>query len=205
MYGDIKASIAAAYNEHVQEREKAVMAGWKIQERERFMQQLASEHKQALLDIGSGPGHDGLFFQTHGMDVFCADLSEASVRLCKAKGLKAEAMSFEQLKFADCCFDAVWAMNCLLHVPKQELPAILLEVKRVMKKDALFYVGVYGGEDFEGVWEEDHYQPKRFFSFYEAQALKKILARFFSVASFSVVTPEIIGGKLEFQAFVLRK
>ena len=29
--------------------------------------------------------------------------------------------------------------------------------------DGLFVLGLWGGEDFEGVWENDRYEPARFF------------------------------------------
>jgi hypothetical protein len=29
-----------------------------------------------------------------------------------------------------------------------------------------FYLGMYGGKEYEGVWPEDEYEPERFFCFH---------------------------------------
>ncbi len=42
-------------------------------------------------------------------------------------------------------FDAVFAMNCLLHVPNHDLPAVLVAVRAVLRPDGLFFVGVSAG------------------------------------------------------------
>ncbi len=47
-----------------------------------------------------------------------------------------------------------------------ELRGVLARVSRIVKPDGLFYVGLYGGREFEGAWDEDYYEPKRFFCHY---------------------------------------
>lgn len=111
----------------------------------------------------------------------CVDLSPNMVALCKTKGLRAEVMDFAHLAFPDQSFDAVWALNCLLHVRKAELPEVLQGIRRVLRPGGLFYIGVYGGRNSEGVWEDDTYEPKRFFSFFEMDTLKGVLSEHFAV------------------------
>ncbi|WDV48117.1 hypothetical protein PV797_10565 [Clostridiaceae bacterium M8S5] len=53
-----------------------------------------------------------------------------------------------------------------------------------MKPKGLFYLGLYGGENSEGIWEEDFYEPKRFFSFYEDNDIKKLIERYFQIECF---------------------
>src|SRR3712207_8575090 len=48
----------------------------------------------------------------------------------------------------------------------------------------LFRSGVYGGLDHEGVWEDDPYEPKRFFCFRTDERLREIVAGPFEVHSF---------------------
>jgi SAM-dependent methyltransferase len=74
------------------------------------------------LEIGAGTGNDGLYFQNNGLDVTCTDLSPDMVNLCREKGLKAYVMDFLSLDFPPGSFDAIYALNCLLHVPTRELP-----------------------------------------------------------------------------------
>jgi SAM-dependent methyltransferase len=126
------------------------------------------------------------------------------IKLCKEKGLDAEVMNFAKLDFPDDHFDAIWSMNCLLHVQKEEIRNVLQELKRVFKPSGLFYIGVYGGENHQGIWEKDSYTPNRFFSFFEDDSIKQLLSEFFIIEYFNVVPKEIVGGKFHFQSIILR-
>ena len=71
-----------------------------------------------ILDVGSGPGRDGLLLKEQGLNVICLDASEEMVKSCQNKGLQAVVGDFNQIPFADKSFDGVWAYTSLLHVPK---------------------------------------------------------------------------------------
>ena len=107
-----------------------------------------------------------MFFASHGLDVVATDLSAAMVARCRDKGLNARVMDFSQLAFPAESFDAVHAMNCLLHVPNAELPAVLASIARILRPGGLFFLGVYGGSEGteEGSAESDDHVPARFFS-----------------------------------------
>lgn len=202
MTGMYKADLIAAYNRHAEERNHSRIADWKARERGRFLEKLRERKARTLLEVGAGPGRDGLFFKEHGFEVVCTDQSPEMVRLCREKGLQAEERSFEELGFPDGSFDAVYALNCLLHVPKSELPAALREIGRVLKPDGLFYMGVYGGVDSEGVWEQDHYEPKRFFAMYTNTSLLRAVGAHFRIESFNVVS--LGEDSPHFQSLILR-
>jgi SAM-dependent methyltransferase len=61
-------------------------------------------------------------------------------------------------------FDAAYSLNCLLHVPNADLPAALAGIRALLRPGGLFYLGVYGGADFEGTHPEDDHVPPRFFA-----------------------------------------
>ncbi len=205
LYSEIKKNLATAYDQQSYARDESPVQDWKVAEREVFLAHLQNEEKQTLLEVGAGPGKDGLFFQQQGLKTLSTDLSPESVRICRLKGLNAEVMSFDNLEIPDEEFDAVWALNCLLHIPKSELLSVLKEIKRVMKPGGLFYMGVYGGQDSEGVWEGDFHEPKRFFSFFRDNDLKEALSDIFKIEYFNVVPKEIVGGPFHFQSVILRK
>lgn len=194
--------LITAYNNRAEERNHMNIADWKLREREQFLNMLRQQKAEALLEIGSGPGRDGLFFELQGLDVTCTDQSPEMVRLCRDKGLKAEVRSFDALGFPDHSFDAVYGLNCLLHVPKRELTGALEEVRRVLKPGGLFYMGVYGGTDSEGVWEKDSYEPKRFFAMYTDENLLKAVSGCFAVVYFN--TEPLGEGNPHFQSLVLK-
>ena len=170
-----------------------------------FVTLLKKEELKSILEIGAGTGRDSLYFKEQGLNTFSTDLSPEMVKLCKEKGLSAEIMNFANLDFPDHHFDSIWALNCLLHVSKVNMRSVLSEIKRVLKPKGLFYMGVYGGENYEGVWKEDTYSPKRFFSFFDDHSLKKLLSEFFTIEYFNVVPKETIGGNYVFQSIILRK
>lgn len=204
MEGLYTKDIIDSYNQKAKERDATRVQEWKKNERDLFLNRITENNCTTLLELGAGPGKDSLFFKEQGLVTFSTDISPEMVRLCQEKGLDAEVMSFAELDIPDNSFDAIWALNCLLHVPKKELKGVLKEIKRVLKPSGLFYLGVYGGEDFEGVWEEDPYEPKRFFSFYEDEAIKQVLLAFFSIESFKVIPKEVVGGNYHFQSIMLK-
>ncbi|WP_028551072.1 class I SAM-dependent methyltransferase [Paenibacillus sp. UNC451MF] len=182
-----KKQLARSYDADAIRRSQSSIADWKAGERRYFVGRLREQGGKTILEIGAGTGRDSLYFKECGFEVTCIDLSEEMVRHCKEKGLNAEVMDFYQLDFADQSFDAVYALNCLLHVPKPELGQVFAEIRRVLKADGLFYMGVYGGRDSEGVWENDTCEPKRFFSFYTDEAVQVTVKTYFELDYFRVV------------------
>jgi ubiquinone/menaquinone biosynthesis C-methylase UbiE len=202
----VKQQIKQAYDAQSENRNKSSPQDWKLYERSSFLHRLLNLQKDNLLEIGAGPGKDSLFFKEAGLNVQATDLSSKMIQLCREKGIKADTMSFDQLIFEDETFDAIWALNCLLHVPKAQLELVLREVRRVMKPDGLLYMGVYGGVNQEGIWEQDFHEPKRFFSFYKDEDLENILTAYFRLEAFHKI-PQNSGqsGPPHFQGFILTK
>ena len=202
-YKQLKADLVTVYNQQAEERDKRKIDDWKAAERAHFLSWLKKEKKRMLLEIGAGPGRDSLFFMEKGLQVTCIDLSPKMVELCQRKGLDAHVMDMIHLDFEQGSFDAVYALNSFLHLTKDEFPVALKNVLGVLRPDGLFYLGIYGGVEFTGIWEKDAYRPKRFFSFHSDENLKKILADMFEILYFKRI--EFEEGELSFQSAILRK
>lgn len=204
MYQQIIADLRESYDRNAPDRDHYGIETWKLEERQYFLSLLQKEGKQYLLEIGAGPGRDGKFFQDNGLDVICTDLSPAMVELCRAKGLTAYTMDFLNLSFPASSFDAVYALNCLLHVPKNDFTTVLETVLGFLKPGGMFYLGIYGGNEFEGIWPHDNYVPKRFFSFHTDEQLKTITAKFFEILYFKTIQ---LDGESEqhFQSIILKR
>ncbi len=200
----VKTSLIETYNLHAQERDKRKIAAWKIEERRRFTKLLLENQKSALLELGAGSGQDSQFFRGQGFKTFSTDLSYEMVKVCRQKQLAAMVLDFYWMPFPEATFEAIWALNCLLHVPKQELPNVLKGIKSVLKTGALFFMGVYGGVEFEGIWEDDFYAPKRFFSFYLDQHIQEVVSQYFEIIDFKAI-PVKVKGTIHFQSITLRK
>ena len=199
----LKTNLILSYNRKAEHRNKSEIEDWKAIERAEFLALVQNEQKQSLLEIGAGHGRDSKFFQENGLQVTCIDLSPEMVRLCQQKGLDARVMDMINMDFPDHSFDAVYSLNSLLHVPKKQLTSVLQSIRRVLKEDGLFYLGVYGGYDFEGIQETDSYTPKRFFSFHSDEGLKQVVTESFTLLSFKQITSG--DGDLHFQSLLLRK
>lgn len=199
----MRANLILSYDRQAEQRNTSEIEDWKAKERSAFLALLKSERKKSLLEIGAGHGRDSKFFQENGFQVTCIDLSPEMVKLCQQKGLNARLMDMIDLDFPDHSFDAVYSLNSLLHLPKKELPTVLQNIKSVLKANGLFFLGVYGGYDFEGIWETDSYTPKRFFSFHSDEGLKQVVEENFTLLSFNQINSG--DGDLHFQSLTLRK
>jgi SAM-dependent methyltransferase len=193
-----------AYDRDAQRRDESKMEAWKVVERDQFLKRLLGECKRSLLEIGSGPGRDAKFFKDQGLDVVCIDLSPEMVKRCQAKGLTAYVMDVGDLQFPTNRFDAIYALNSFLHLAKTEMPAVLRRIAVLLKPNGLFFLGLYGGEDFEGIWEKEWCTPRRFFSFYGDDDLRQIVGATFEILSFDTIS---LGNdaNLHFQSLTVRR
>jgi SAM-dependent methyltransferase len=199
-----KDDLIEAYNKHAQEREGNTLEDWKIENRAEFLSFLQKENRHSFLELGSGTGKDSLFFNENGLNVTCVDLSPQMVKFCQQKGLSAQVMDMADLQFSADSFDVVYSFNSLLHIPKNELSIVLENIKRVLKPNGVFHLGIYGSDqESEGIWEEDFYVPKRFFSFYSDEHLQEITSQYFDLISFKRLTVD--NSKTHFQRLILRK
>lgn len=206
MYKKVTNDLRAAYDRAADDRDKRELAPWKERERQAYLELLQQEDKHTLLEIGAGSGRDSLFFQQNGLWVISSDLSPEMVRLCRQKGLEAYEMDFLNLDFADASFEAVYALSCLLHVPKAHLAEALLEIRRVMAPGGLFFFGVYGGIEKDGPWEDDVHVPKRHFALYLDEQIKAITGDFFAVCDFRAIkTPDSRRSGIHYQRLILQK
>lgn len=199
----LRTNLILSYNSQAEQRDQSKIEDWKVIERAAFLSLLTGERKQFLLEIGAGHGRDSKFFQENGIQVTCIDLSPEMVKLCQQKGLNARVMDMVDLDFPDDSFDAVYSLNSMLHLSKKELPIALQNIRGVLKVNGLFFLGVYGGYDFEGIWENDTYNPKRFFSLHSDEKLKQVVAENFELLSFKEVN--FGEEKIHFQSLILRK
>ena len=201
-YADVLAQLRFAYDGSAADRDASQKSAWKITERRAFLERLQSERQRRLLELGAGTGQDSVFFKEHGLEVVATDASPEMVAKCREKGVEAHVMDFLSLSFAPGSFDAAYALNCLLHVPNADLPAVLGAFRTVLAPRALLYIGVYGGDSFEGLKPNDWHDPPRFFSFRTDAELLRMVAPYFEIVDFHVVEEE---NDARFQALTVRR
>jgi SAM-dependent methyltransferase len=160
VYAETAEALRSAYDRKVAEREAGEMQAWKAETRQGFLDLLREEGKFRLLEVGAGTGVHGLFFKNAGLEVVSTDLSQAMVEACRAKGLNALQLDFLSLDF-EAEFDAVFSLNCFLHITPGDLPGVLAVIRRSLVPNGLLYWGQYGGVDHQGPLQNDNYEPKR--------------------------------------------
>jgi hypothetical protein len=62
---------------------------------------------------------------------------------------------------------------------------VLAGIARVLRPGGLVYIGQCGGREVEGVWEDDNYEPKRFFSHRTDDKLLHAATNHFALHSFA--------------------
>ncbi len=134
------------------------------------------EGDSKVLDVGSGPGRDGLLLKEAGLTVTCLDASESMIALSRARGLESIVGDLLDLPFENESFDGVWAYTSLLHIPKASMPKALAEIKRVLKPQGIFALGLIEG-DFEGFKESSGVSLPRFFAYYEKEEVEALLVQ----------------------------
>lgn len=200
---DIKQSLILSYTAEGDSRDVQTLPEWKITERQSFVQRLRAEGKRALLEIGPGTGRDALYFQENGLDITCIDITPGMVRLCREKGLNALEMDVCAMTFPPESFDAVYSVNGLVHLPKNDMKSALAAIDHVLVPGGLFLNYIWGGISFEGVREKDDHVPQRYFSFYTDERARRVFGEMFTIEDFRTI--DMAGMKAHIQVIWMRK
>jgi SAM-dependent methyltransferase len=185
---------------------KSVKPDWKINVRNDFFQIIKQESKKTLLELGAGAGYDSLFFKDNGLIVIAIDLSAEMVKKCKEKNIETYELDYYKLSSLNKTFDCVYAINTLLHVPKDDLPFVLNEINRILNNDGLFYMGVYGGNDTENEYKKEEVSDvPRFFALHSEKYLKKLLEIHFKIIDFKKINFSKGTEKEIFYSIIMKK
>lgn len=161
------------YNQMAKEYDDETVDFWERFPRT-FFERFAKLAGRKVIDIGSGPGRDGLLLKSMGIDITCLDASEAMVKLCQERGLRGIVGDLTALPFEAASFDGAWAYTSLLHVPKAEVFKAFREIARVLKPGGVLGLGLIEG-DTEGYRESSGVQRPRWFSFYTKSEVGALL------------------------------
>lgn len=103
-------------------------------------------HAKAL-DVGCGPGHVGRYLSEGGMDVVGVDLSPAMIEVARRlnPAMRFEVGDMRSLPVGHRTMDAVVAFYSLIHIAREEVPAVLTEFRRVLTPSGRLLLAVHGG------------------------------------------------------------
>lgn len=163
------------YNQMAKEYDDETIGFWELFPRT-FFDKFTELVQGKILDVGSGPGRDGLLLKERGLEVVCLDASSAMIKICEERGLESVLGDFISMPFANNSFDGAWAYTSLLHVPKTEIDKALKEIYRVLKEGGVFGLGLIEGNT-EEYRESPGVNMPRWFSFYETEEIEQMLSR----------------------------
>ncbi|MDI1267042.1 MAG: class I SAM-dependent methyltransferase [bacterium] len=141
----------------------------------------------AILELGCGAGGDTAEMLAHGFDVRATDGSpELAAVASQRLGRPVETMLFHELAAVE-AYDGVWANACLLHVPRDELAAILSLIRRALKPGGTFYASFKTGEG------EGRDTLNRYYNYPSPDWLRETYARAGDWSSIDIESGKVIG------------
>jgi cyclopropane fatty-acyl-phospholipid synthase-like methyltransferase len=156
---------------------------------ERFLEELAGRLGDGarVLDLGCGNGAKTARLATR-FDVVGVDLSEEQLRLARATVPEATFLQadFLELDFPPESFDAITAFYSIVHVPRDEHPALFGRILRWLKPGGLFLASMshVGGPDRTEEW----LGVEMFFSGFDAETNRRLVRE----AGFELLAEEVV-------------
>ncbi|MDQ6621461.1 MAG: class I SAM-dependent methyltransferase [Pseudomonadota bacterium] len=110
-----------------------------------------------ILDFGCGPGRDLATFSSLGHLAIGLEGSATFAAMARThSGCEVWQQDFLQLDLPQRGFDGIFANASLFHVPTQELPRVLLQLRHALKPRGVLFSSNPRGQDQEG-WERGRY------------------------------------------------
>lgn len=122
-----------------------------------MLKYIMGEGRFTILDFGCGPGRDLKVFAELGHIVIGLEGAAHFAAMARAySGCEVWEQDFLKLDLPENHFDGVFANASLFHVPSQELPRVLLELRACLKPGGVLFSSNPRGHDEEG-WSDGRY------------------------------------------------
>jgi ADP-ribose pyrophosphatase YjhB (NUDIX family) len=143
-------------------------------EMERFAGRLGPGSR--VLDVGCGPARDAAWLAELGFDAAGVDLSFEMLQEGRRRGVSVPLIQADMrhLPFRKGSLDGLWVCASLLHVPKDQVDAVLRELSRVVYPGHIA-VAVKSGTG--EAWVTDEHGRRRFLAYYSADEIQLRLER----------------------------
>ncbi|MFA5947258.1 MAG: class I SAM-dependent methyltransferase [Patescibacteria group bacterium] len=148
---------------------------------------LVPEHGQ-ILDIGCAYGRDSRSFADAGMRVEGIDGSEAMVE--KAQKLVPEGKFFtgdiRSVPLEEQKYDGMWASGLFVHIPKQDISALLEKLNGALAEKGKLYGSIYLGTE-EGLVKDERFEgAEKYYTYFTEEEFRSLLVEAgFEIVDFS--------------------
>ena len=144
-----------------------------------LLQYIEAKPPFTILDFGCGPGRDLKAFVDRGhVAIGLEGAAHFAAMARDYSGCEVWQQDFLKLDLPEHRFDGVFANASLFHVPSQELPRVLLELRACLKPGGVLFSSIPRGENEEG-WNGGRYG-----AYHDLEAWR----RFLSAARFVELT-----------------
>ena len=122
-----------------------------------------------VLDAGCGAGVPVTIYLCRFFDVTGIDFSDEQIRMARQLVPEAHFLCSDmtQLALADNSFDAICSYYAIIHIPRQEHRALLLNFRRMLKPSGLMFLCL--GADDLGKDYHDYLGVRMYWSHYDAE------------------------------------
>lgn len=122
-----------------------------------LLQYIHAASPLCILDFGCGPGRDLAAFRALGHEPIGLEGSPPLAAMAREySGCEVWEQDFVALKLPSCRFDGIFANASLFHVPRQELPRVLSELRAALKPNGVLFTSNPRGNNEEG-WNRGRY------------------------------------------------
>jgi SAM-dependent methyltransferase len=136
-----------------------------------MLQYIEGQPPFTILDFGCGPGRDLKTFADLGHIAVGLDGASRFAAMARIHGgCEVWQQDFLKVELPDNRFDAVFANAALFHVPRQELPRVLLELRATLKPGGVLFSSNPRGHNEEG-WNQGRYG-----AFYDLELWRRYLS-----------------------------
>ena len=162
MLDRLKSDLVDYYDAHAADRSTAHVRPDRTDARRRFVAELDRSDVRGLVDVGAGAGQDAAAFVAVGLDVVAVDLSFEHCCWSRVRGARSVRADVYRLPFRSGSIEAVWSASTLMHLPADDVPDVLTEIRRTLRPEAPAMLGVWTGADQE--FEQVVGTHRRFYS-----------------------------------------
>ncbi|MBU1198900.1 MAG: class I SAM-dependent methyltransferase [Nanoarchaeota archaeon] len=136
--------------------------------------------KAKIIDVGCGVGVDAGFMASKGFKVIGIDLSKEMLNIARQKypQLDFRQQDIRKLDFPSNLFDGIFASCSLIHIPKNDVFALLENFHHLLKKEGVIYISLQGGKS-EEVFVDELFKPdeKIFLNIISFDEIKDLLVK----------------------------